>query len=114
MMLRVTAHHDTFMQELFNLVVQRGDAVLQAAAGRTLVAAAPGLACMPTLQQSLFMELLTQVSPDSSVQRRLVPTASAASSSLLHLSSAQATQLTAANGGGRVHSQSAPSAPIFA
>jgi hypothetical protein len=50
------------LSSLFTAVEQRRDAVLQAAAARFLVATAPGLAMLPTLQQSLFMELLTQES----------------------------------------------------
>jgi hypothetical protein len=49
-----------FLHAVFTAVEQRRDDVLQAAAGRLLAAGAPGLANVPSLQHSLFMELLTQ------------------------------------------------------
>ena len=59
-MLASLVRNEHFLGHVFSAFMQRRDAVLQAAAGRFLVSAGPGLSVLPTLQQSLFMELLTQ------------------------------------------------------
>jgi hypothetical protein len=59
-MLATLVRYEHFLGHVFSAFMQRRDAVLQAAAGRFLVSAGPGLSVLPTLQQSLFMELLTQ------------------------------------------------------
>ena len=66
-MLELVVRHDATLSSVFAALEQRRDSVLQAAAARFLVAAAPGLAILPSLQQSLFMELLTQDSMESTL-----------------------------------------------
>ena len=69
-MLEIVVRFDATLSTVFSAVEQRRDAVLQTAAARFLVAVAPGLAIMPSLQQSLFMELLTQESMENKAQYR--------------------------------------------
>ena len=66
-MLALVVRNENILSSLFTSIEQRRDAVLQTAAARFLVAAAPGLAILPSLQQSLFMELLTT----ESMEKRL-------------------------------------------
>jgi hypothetical protein len=63
--LQQVVRNETTLNTLFSAIEQRRDAVLQTAAARFLVATAPGLAILPSLQQSLFMELLTQESMEN-------------------------------------------------
>lgn len=64
-MLQPIVRNERILNTLFSAIEQRRDAVLQTSAARFLVATAPGLAILPSLQQSLFMELLTQESMET-------------------------------------------------